>query len=257
MITFKGKTAIVTGGSDGIGFAIAKAFAAHGADLVIVGRNSDKLAEKAHSLTLNGNHVLPVVADMLQAGAVEKIFHSVDKQGIQVDILVNNVGIARFTPFSQMSKADFDRHFSLNVRVPYFLTQIFLGHLTEARGNVINLSSYFAKRMLSDRPSTAYSASKGAIESFTKALAFELGPLGVRINAIAPGTVSTPQVAYNHDRLDDEAKGRFDTMIRSIYPLQRLGEGRDVANLTLFLASENAAWITGGIFPVDGGLTTN
>lgn len=257
MITLKGKTAIITGGSDGIGFAVAKTFADHGADLVVVGRDPDKLAEKARNLTLNGNHVLPVAADISRAGGVDKIFHSVKKQGVRVDILVNNAGIARFTPFCQTSQADFDHHFFLNVRAPYFLTQAFLGHLTAARGNVINLSSYFAKRMLTDRPSTAYSATKGAVESFTKALAFELGPLGIRINAIAPGTVATPQVAYNRGRLDDAAKDRFDAMIRSIYPLQRIGEGADVANMALFLASENAAWITGGIFPVDGGLTTN
>ncbi|WP_022665644.1 SDR family NAD(P)-dependent oxidoreductase [Desulfospira joergensenii] len=257
MITFKGKTAVITGGSDGIGFAIAETFAAHGADLVIVGRNPDKLVEKAHGLTLNGTHVLPVATDMAQEGAVEKIFHAVEKQGIRVDILINNAGIARFIPFSKTSEADFDRHFSLNVRVPYLLTQVFLGHLTATRGNVINLSSYFAKRMLKDRPSTVYSATKGAVESFTRALAFELGPLGVRINAIAPGTVATPQVAYNYGRLDDGAKNRFDAMIRSIYPLQRIGAGADVAKMALFLASKNAAWITGGIFPVDGGLTTN
>jgi len=257
MSTLKGKTAVVTGGSDGIGFAVAEAFAAHGADLVMVGRDPDKLAEKARTLIPGGTHVLPVAADMSRAGAGEKIFHAVEKQGIRVDILVNNAGIGRFIPFSRTSEADFDRHFSLNIRAPYFLTQAFLGHLTAARGNVINLSSYFARRMLTDRPSTAYSATKGAVESFTKALAFELGPSGVRVNAIAPGTVATPQVAYNRSRLDDAAKDRFDAMIRSIYPLQRLGEGADVANMALFLASENAAWITGGVFPVDGGLTTN
>ena len=98
---------------------------------------------------------------------------------------------------------------------------------------------------------------KGAIESFTKALAFELGPQGVRVNAIAPGTVATPQVESNMERLDNEAKQRFNTMITSIYPLQTIGEPKDIANMAVFLASEQAKWITGGIFPVDGGLTTN
>ena len=257
MTTLKGKTAVITGGSDGIGFAVASTFAAHGANLIIVGREMDKLTEKADSLSRMGVQVLPVAADMARQGAVKKIYDTLENQGLRVDILVNNAGIARFIPFARTSEADFDRHFSLNVRAPYLLTQAFMNHLTGSRGNVINLSSYFARRMLKDRPSTAYSASKGAVESLTKALAFELGPLGVRVNAIAPGTVATPQVAHNHDRLDKEAKQRFSAMVSDIYPLQRIGAPRDVANLALFLASENAAWITGGIFQVDGGLTTN
>jgi NAD(P)-dependent dehydrogenase (short-subunit alcohol dehydrogenase family) len=122
---------------------------------------------------------------------------------------------------------------------------------------VINISSYFARRMLPDRPSTAYSLTKGALESFTKALAFELGPRGVRVNAIAPGSVATPQLEENLQRLDEYAKDRFKAMIQSIYPLQTIGEPDDVANMAVFLASEKAKWITGGIFPVDGGLTTN
>jgi NAD(P)-dependent dehydrogenase (short-subunit alcohol dehydrogenase family) len=111
--------------------------------------------------------------------------------------------------------------------------------------------------MLPDRPSTAYSLTKGAIESFTKALAYELGPNGVRVNAIAPGTITTPQVERNYNQLNDEAKNRFDTMIQTIYPLQTIGEPNDIASISVFLASNQAKWITGGIFPVDGGLTTN
>lgn len=111
--------------------------------------------------------------------------------------------------------------------------------------------------MLPDRPSTAYSLTKGAIESFTKALAFELGPSSVRVNAIAPGTVTTPQVEKNLEKLDSDAKDRFKSMIQSNYPLQTIGEPKDIANMAVFLASDQAKWITGGIFPVDGGLTTN
>ncbi len=150
-----------------------------------------------------------------------------------------------------------DYHLNLNVKAPYLLSQVLLDDLIAAQGNIINVSSYFARRMLPDRPSTAYSLTKGALESFTKALAFELGPQGVRVNAIAPGTVDTPQVAINMERLDESAKERFRSMIRTIYPLQRIGHIDDIGNMAAFLASDLAKWITGAVFAVDGGLTTN
>lgn len=143
------------------------------------------------------------------------------------------------------------------IQAPYLLTRAFLDDLAATQGNMINISSYFARRMLPDRPSTAYSLTKGALESFTKALAFELGPENIRVNAIAPGTVATYQVGKNLEQLDRDARERFHTMVRSIYPLQKTGEPEDIAALSVFLASDRAKWITGGIFPVDGGLTTN
>lgn len=257
MTSLKGKTALITGGSGGIGFAVARAFAGKGADLVIVGRDREKLDEKAAVLGCRGSRILPVAADMGAEEAVDRIAGAVSEHGTAVDIIVNNAGIARFIPFSRTGASDLDLHYRTNVRSPYLLTRALLDHLVRTRGNVINISSYFARRMLQDRPSTAYSATKGAVESFTRALAFELGPLGVRVNAIAPGTVSTPQVEHNLGLLDSRARERFSSMVQSIYPLQRLGSVEDVANMALFLASDEAAWITGGIFPVDGGLTTH
>ena len=257
MTSLKGKTALITGGSDGIGFAVARAFAGKGADLVIVGRDREKLDQKAEALSRYGGRVLPVSADMGREEAVDRIADAVSEKGAAVDIIVNNVGIARFIPFSKTGASDLDLHYRTNLRSPYLLTRAFLDHLVRTRGNVINISSYFARRMLQDRPSTAYSATKGALESFTRALAFELGPQGVRVNAIAPGTVSTPQVAHNLELMDRRARERFSSMVQSIYPMQRLGSVEDVANMARFLASDEAAWITGGIFPVDGGLTTS
>ncbi len=251
------KTALITGGSDGIGFGIASAFAEEGANVVIVARDKEKLSVKAASLKHYNIHVLSISADMGSKASIFRVVEQIKEQAIQIDILVNNAAIARFVPFAEVDETVLDNHWSLNVKVPYLLTQAFLDDLIESQGNVVNISSYFARRMLPDRPSTAYSMTKGALESFTKALAFELGHKGVRVNAIAPGTVSTPQVNANLERLDQEAKIRFNSMITSIYPLQTLGEPKDIAHMAVFLASEQAKWITGGIFPVDGGLTTN
>lgn len=195
--------------------------------------------------------------DISNKDSIFEIVRQVREKNVKINLIVNNAGIANFIPFSDTDMQALDYHLNLNVKAPYLLTQAFLDDLVNCRGNVINISSYFARRMLPDRPSTVYSITKGAIESFTKALAFELGPRGVRVNAIAPGTVTTPQVAKNMERLDDKAKDRFKSMIKSIYPLQTIGEPEDIANMAVFLASDQAKWITGGIFPVDGGLTTN
>lgn len=251
------KTALITGGSDGIGFAIATAFAKQGANLVLIGRDEEKLAKREKFLKQYNIDILSIVEDISSKESVSEIFKQVSAKGIRVNILVNNAGIARFIPFVNTDISILDYHFHLNVRAPYLLTQAFLNDLVASQGNVINVSSYFARRMLPDRPSTAYSLTKGAIESFTKALAFELGPSGVRVNDIAPGTVATPQVEKNLEQLDDDAKDRFKSMIHSIYPLQTIGEPKDIANMAVFLASDQAKWITGGVFPVDGGLTTN
>ena len=111
--------------------------------------------------------------------------------------------------------------------------------------------------MLPNRATTVYSATKGALNSFTKALAFEVGHLGVRVNAIAPGSISTPQFNRNLQALTAEKQATFQTMVKEIYPLQHIGTAKDIAQAAVFLASENASWITGTILAVDGGLTTN
>lgn len=251
------KTALITGGSDGIGLAIAEAFAAQGANLILVGRDKEKLLQREKLLKQYAVTVHILAADISNKDAIAEMVEQVRTKNIKINIIVNNAGIARFIPFASTDILALEYHLNLNVKAPYLLTQALLDHLIAAQGNVINISSYFSKRMLPDRPSTAYSLTKGAVESFTKALAFELGPQGVRVNAIAPGTIATPQVASNMERLDNAAKERFNSMITSIYPLQSIGEPRDIANMAVFLASEQAKWITGGIFPVDGGLTTN
>jgi len=257
MKLLKNKTALITGGSDGIGFAIAEAFANQGADLVLIGRDEQKLSDKKDLLKKYEINILTIAKDISKKESVREIKKQVRAKEMRIDILVNNAGIARFIPFSDSDETILDYHLNLNIRAPYLLTRAFLDDLAGSRGNVINISSYFARRMLQDRPSTAYSLTKGAIESFTKASAFELGPKGIRVNAIAPGTVSTPQVDQNLEQLDNEAIVRFKSMIQSIYPLQSLGEPEDIAGISVFLASDYAKWITGGIFPVDGGLTTN
>lgn len=257
MHLFADKTALITGGSDGIGLAIAKAFAKQGANTIIIGRNQKKLESARENLELFEGRVHAIKTDLSLTESIDDIAGEIHQLGIKINVLVNNAGIARFIPFADMDGAALDYHINLNIKSPYWLAKAFLNDLIDTRGNVINISSYFARKMIPDRPSTAYSLTKGALNSFTKALAFELGPKGVRVNAIAPGTVRTDQVEANIMQLSEEARGRFKTMIPNLYPLQRLGNPREIANMAVFLASDQAEWITGGVFAVDGGLTTN
>ena len=251
------KRAVITGGSDGIGYGIAKAFAKNNADVFLVARNQQKLLKSAEALSLFGVEVHVLSADLSNAEEVKNAATEIRKIWPEIDVLVNNAGIARFIPFLQTSQSDFDLHINLNVMASYFLSQALIDSLTQRKGAIINISSYFSHRMLAGMPSTAYSITKGAIDAFTKSLAYELGPQEIRVNAIAPGTVNTPLVQENIERLSEEGKQKFSQMIKTIYPLGRIGEPEDISGAAVFLASDHARWMTGAILAVDGGLTTN
>lgn len=251
---FTGKTVVVTGGSDGIGLAMAKAFAVCGAFVAIAGRDRAKLDQARQEL---GAESVGIVADLAREDAAEALARDVLRLGRGVDVLINNAGIGRFDPIADVTEESYATHLTLNLRTPFFLSRALIPALTERKGSILNISSYFADRMLPGRLSALYSMTKGGLDSFTKALAFELGPTGVRVNAIAPGTVDSAQVRHNLERLTPEGRERFRDMVSTIYPLGRIGTPQDVAPMAVFLASPGAAWITGQIFHVDGGLTTN
>ena len=258
MKVLENKNAVITGGSDGIGIGIAKAFAQNGANLLLIGKDPEKL-QKAQKELLD-EHIVQVhtlAVDLSAMDSLTQVSQTILSQFPSIDILVNNAGLGKFVPFEQVDNSLYEAHFNLNVKAPYFLTQGLLPALTRSKGNVINISSYFAHRMLPNRATTVYSATKGALNSFTKALAFEVGHLGVRVNAIAPGSISTPQFNRNLQALTAEKQAAFQTMVKEIYPLQHIGTAEDIAQAAVFLASENASWITGTILAVDGGLTTN
>ena len=258
MKNLNNKNAVITGGSDGIGLGIAKAFAREGANLLLIGKDPEKL-QKAQQALLNefGVQVHTLSADLSKTETVAEVVKGIEELLSKVDILVNNAGLGKFIPFEQVDSTLYDAHFNLNVKAPYFLTQGLLPALVKSKGTVINISSYFAHRMLPNRATTVYSATKGALNSFTKALAFEIGQLGVRVNAIAPGSISTPQFNRNLQALTPEKQAAFETMVKEIYPLQHIGTPEDIAKACVFLASDNASWITGTVLVVDGGLTTN
>lgn len=175
----------------------------------------------------------------------------------EIDILVNNAETAEFTPFERVSIQELDYNFNLNVKAAFLLTQKLLPSLKRNKASIINISSFHVFRVMPGSPSTVYSMTKGAINAFTKTLAYELGPFGVRVNAIAPGNVYTSKVQAYVENIPEQGKEKFDEFTRMNYPLGRLGNPEEISDIVVYLASKQASWVTGAIFNIDGGFTTN
>lgn len=249
----KNKRAVITGGSEGIGFGIAQKFITNGAEVLLIGRSEKKL-EKAKE-TLGNTNVRILQADLSCKKDTLKVSKEILLYWDEIDILVNNAGMANFKAFEDVTPEEREILMSLNVDAPFVLTQKLLPALKNRKGNIINIGSYFANKSLPNRPASIYAMSKGAIHTFTKSLAYELGQYNIRVNAIAPGTTHTPLVENVLSQMKQEQKESFLNSIQTLYPLGRLGEVEDIGALALFLASTQAKWITGSIIHADGGLT--
>ena len=246
----QGKNALVTGSSKGIGRAIATRLGRDGAN-VIVNYNSDpRGAEEAiREIRAFGVRAEALQANLGSVSSVQGLLTASAAALGSLDILVNNAGIETHAPFWEVSEADFDRVLSVNLKGVFFATQAMVRQLqaTGRPGRVINISSVHEEIPFPNF--AAYCASKGGLKMLTRNLAVELGPLGITVNSIAPGAIETP---INTALLNDEAKLR--SLLRQI-PLGRLGKPEDVAGLAAFLASDEAAYVTGSTYFVDGGLT--
>jgi NAD(P)-dependent dehydrogenase (short-subunit alcohol dehydrogenase family) len=248
-----GKRALVTGGSDGIGLAISEAFLREGAEVLIVGRDAGKLKAARDTLAkAAGAGVDTLSADLATSAGIHAVVSQAS--GRPLDILVNNAGVAFLVPFETVTEDQFQQSFALNVTAAFFLTQRLLPHLGVG-SSIINISSYFANKMIPKRPSSLYSLSKGALNSLTKSLAFELGPRGIRVNAIAPGTVDTAMRRKSIENLPAAAQAELKAHVERSYPLGRIGQTEDLSGIAVYLASDEAAWTSGGIFAIDGGYT--
>lgn len=245
-----GKTAIVTGSSRGIGRGIATRFAQEGANVVInyvgaVGAAEEALAD----VVAAGARGALLQADVSSAPEVVALVEAAVKEFGTVDVLVNNAGVETHAPFWEVTEADYDHVMNVNVKGAFFAAQALTRHLRAIGrpGRIINISSVHEDMAFPNF--AAYCASKGALRMLARTLAVELGPLGITINNIAPGAIETP---INTALLNDPAKLR--SLLKQI-PLGRLGQPGDVAGLAVFLASEDASYVTGSTFVVDGGLS--
>jgi NAD(P)-dependent dehydrogenase (short-subunit alcohol dehydrogenase family) len=252
-----GLKAVVTGGSDGIGLGIATAFAAEGADVWIVARRAERLAAARDALSGAGGEVRTTVADLADPEAVGAAAAEVLAAWPRLDTLVNNAGVARFTPIDKVTAEEIRAQVNLNLLAPYLLTQQLLPGLVTPLASVLNISSTSAHRLIPGRPASVYAMTKGGINSLTKALALELGPRGVRVNAIAPGTIDTPLTRQMIASFSAERRAEYDAFVKQSFALGHLGSPADVAAAAVYLASAEAKWVTGTVLIVDGGLSTN
>ncbi len=247
MSTLNGKIAVVTGGNSGIGYASAKEFKSQGAQVVITGRNSEKVELAAKELGVKG-----IVADVKNISAIENLVAQVKESFGKVDVLFVNAGIFQPAPVGQISEEMFDHQIGINFKGAVFTTEKFLPILNDG-ASIINLSSVNA---YTGMPNTAvYAASKAALNSYTRTAATELASRKIRINAVNPGPVYTP-IFEKTGMNEEQLKGLSEAMENRI-PLKRFGQPEDIAKLVTFLASDDASFITGSEYNIDGGININ
>ena len=244
-----GKVAIVTGAGTGIGQGIAKRLGAEGVKVIVdyVGQ-SDGAEQTQNAIREAGGQAEIVQADVTKMEDVKRLVDTAWQRFGAADILVNNAGIEHKSAFWETEESEYDKVLAVNLRGPFFLTQLFVRRLLDTKkgGRVINISSVHEDMAFPGF--TTYCCSKGGLRMFLHNLAVELGPLGININNVAPGAIVTP---INKALLSDKAK--LDDLLPKI-PVGRLGTTDDVAGVVAFLASDDAAYVTGATFVVDGGL---
>ena len=242
---FNNKVALITGAGTGIGRAVAQRFADEGAQVLILGRTESTLQETAAA----NKNIKYIVADIEKDSDIEKTVQELQNNYGRLDILVNNAGWAPVTPFSQVKMAEYDKVFSINVRALVNITLHLLPLLKECKGNIINMSSVICKNHLPNM--SMYAGTKAAVEIFTQIWAKELAQDGVRVNAIGVGSIETP--IYGKTELYDSGiKEHIDKITKAI-PQGHFGKPEDIAAVASFLASDEAKFVTGSIYGIDGG----
>jgi 3-oxoacyl-[acyl-carrier protein] reductase len=241
----KGRVAVVTGGGTGIGLAVAKRLGELGARIVIGSRNSKNLESGTAELLHAGLDPLTVQVDVKNPEQVDELVERTLKHFGHIDILVNNAGITRDTLIARMSDEDWDSVLATNLSAAFHTTRAVAREMLRRRGgSIVNMTSFVG---LHGNPGqTNYAATKAGLIGFTKALAKELGTRGVRVNAVAPGYITTEITAGLPEELREG--------LLSLTPLGRLGEPEDVARAVRFLCSDEASFVTGEVLRVDGGL---
>lgn len=246
LFSLTGKVALVTGASRGLGQGMALALAAAGADLAVVARSADGLADTAEKAKAMGRRVVVIAADVGQFPEIQRLVDDTLAACGRIDILVNAAGTQVRKPIFEATEADWDRLMAVNLKAPYFVSQAVARVMAkQGGGKIINVGSLTCQIGLANV--CMYGASKGGILSLTRGMAVEWAPYGIRVNAIGPGYYRTKMT---EDLFRDEARSRW---IHSRIPLGRVGLPEDLAGALIFLASPASDYVTGQILYVDGG----
>jgi 3-oxoacyl-[acyl-carrier protein] reductase len=244
-----GKVAVVTGASKGIGASIAKHLADEGAAVVVNYASSKEGAERVVAeIAGKGGRAVAVGADVAKQADIQRLLAEAKKAFGRLDVLVNNAGIYEFAPLEQVTAAHFRKQFDLNVLGLILTTQEAVKHFGPGGGSIINLSSVVSTS--SPPNGSVYSATKAAVDAVTRSLAKELGPRNIRVNSINPGMVETEGTTSQGITAGDS---EFRRQMEANTPLGRIGRPRDIAPATVFLASDESAWITGETLYISGG----
>ncbi|MBI4907255.1 MAG: glucose 1-dehydrogenase [Acidobacteria bacterium] len=248
---FEGKVAIVTGGGSGIGLETARQLVAEGAKVVISGRRAEVLDDAVRLLGLD--HAAAAPGDISRPETSTGLVAAAEARFGGVDILINNAGVFKPNPFLEISEEDYDHFLDIILKGKFFMAQAAAKAMQKRGGGaIVQTGSMWALMAVGATPSSAYSAANAGVHALVRNLALELAPLGIRINAVAPAVVETP--VYETFLSREEAVKVLSTF-HAFHPLGRNGQPRDVTAAILFLASEESAWITGAVLPVDGGVT--
>jgi NAD(P)-dependent dehydrogenase (short-subunit alcohol dehydrogenase family) len=249
---FANKVAIVTGGGTGIGQAAAAALAKEGAKVVLNGRRAEVVMAAAKSIDPTGTSVIAMAGDIAAPATAAALVKTATERFGGVDILLNNAGVFTPKPFLDHSEADYDRFLDIILKGKFFMAQA-AARAMKARGGgaIVQTGSMWALQAIGATPSSAYSAANAGVHQMVKNLAIELAPEKIRINAVAPAVVETP--VYGTFIPEDQVKGVL-AGFNAFHPLGRIGQPGDIVGAILFLASDDASWITGAVLPVDGGV---
>jgi NAD(P)-dependent dehydrogenase (short-subunit alcohol dehydrogenase family) len=247
MRRLEGRVALVTGGNSGIGLAAAKRLQEEGARVAISGRNAETLEAAAKTL---GHGVLAVRSDVAKIADLDQLYATVSKQFGKIDVLFVNAGIYKFAPLAASNEGFYDELFDINTKGAYFTIQKALPFLNDGASIILNTSVADDKGVVNG---TVYAATKAALRSFTRSIAAELVERRIRVNAVSPGPIDTPE-GFARTGLSKEAVEELQNKIVSQAPMKRIGQPQEVAGAVAFLASSDASYITGAEIPVDGGL---
>jgi 3-oxoacyl-[acyl-carrier protein] reductase len=240
------RVALVTGGGQGIGAAICKRLATDGAQIIVADIQAETADACAESIRADNGMAVPMTCDISKTGDVSKMAEELQSRYGKIDILVNNAGILSAAKWADMEEADFDRNVAINLKGPFLITKTLLPLIRPTgRGAIVNMSSTFAFDHVSNFG--LYSAIKSAIASFTVSLAKEEARYGIRVNAVAPGSIDTEM----NQSLKDNSK--MMDRVMALTPLRRLGLPDEIAAAVAFLSSDESSYITGQIMRVSGG----